>query len=416
MSHFETYDIACEECGSENEYKEYKSVNATLDPELREAIMDDSIFRYECHSCHHVTYYHHPLLYHDMEHRFMIQYSNDLKEFKESLHLMRIEGMITDYTIRWTNNWYVFKEKIEMLEHQRDDRIISIYKDILLEDFKKAYPEAGDAVVFYDFTDEETMVVISEEMDPKLYAFPAEWYENKKQDPLIQKILHYDTTINVDEDYSKRLFDLRILVDLAEVETETAVKLYALTAFDEAQIGDHVLVAHPGAIDGHIEGIIRQLYKKDARDVPAGTPFIEKVLPEESQEDIINGLHLESLLGDIQDNIEETQLIELMDLLLDVKVSFPLIKDLSSGELENVVIEAQGGELFIPLFTNKDEAKEQYDDSYLIVEDRFRRIIDQEHDEIEGFLINPYSDYFVADHNFLELLVQYEQSKRLQVN
>lgn len=70
---------------------------------------------------------------------------------------------------------------------------------------------------------------------------------------------------------------------------------------------------------------------------PAGTPFIEKVLPEESQEDIINALHLESLLGDIQDNIEETQLIELMDLLLDVKVSFPLIKDLSSGELENVV-------------------------------------------------------------------------------
>ena len=140
------------------------------------------------------------------------------------------------------------------------------------------------------------------------------------------------------------------------------------------------------------------------------------MLPEESQEDIINGLHLESLLGDIQDNIEETQLIELMDLLLDVKVSFPLIKDLSSGELENVVIEAQGGELFIPLFTNKEEAKEQYDDSYLIVEDRFRRIIDQEHDEIEGFLINPYSDYFVADHNFLELLVQYEQSKRLQVN
>lgn len=85
MSKMRTIKLTCPECGEEFEFDIYDSVNVSLDPNLREKVIDGSLFAAICPKCNHLEVLVHPFLYHDMERKFMIQldsYAN-LLDFKE---------------------------------------------------------------------------------------------------------------------------------------------------------------------------------------------------------------------------------------------------------------------------------------------------------------------------------------------
>ncbi|WP_288153692.1 CpXC domain-containing protein [uncultured Sharpea sp.] len=150
MSHYEVIPMQCPKCGNMNHFKNYNSINITVTPELKKAIMNDDIFKFECQDCHHVEYLRHQLFYHDTKNKIMLQYAKDPEEIEQTLAALKAEGLdLSSYKIRWTNNWYVFKEKIQIFDHHRDDRILAIYKENMLKKFYEEYPEAGHAVVFY---------------------------------------------------------------------------------------------------------------------------------------------------------------------------------------------------------------------------------------------------------------------------
>jgi predicted nucleic-acid-binding Zn-ribbon protein len=346
MSHYEIIPMQCPKCGSTNHFKNYNSINITTTPELKKAIMNDDIFKFECQYCHHVEYFRHPLFYHDTKNKMMLQYAKDPEEIEQTLAALKAEGLdLADYTIRWTSNWYVFKEKMQIFDHHRDDRILAIYKENMLKKFYEEYPEAGHAVVFYHADQGEKLVVVSEHMKAKFYYFPEQWYANMMMNPHVHKLLKYDTSIDVNEDYVKRVYNLDISVVIAKIQTDSFVDIYALHHLDFAKTGDHVLLEDKGK---EIEGVILKLEVMDARDVPAHVRFIKHIIKRRSIDDIEVSNHLEQIAKALYHENEVQLLSQLLHVLSEVKIYLPLIKDDKTGELNREVIRTNNHEPVMP--------------------------------------------------------------------
>ncbi len=52
----------------------WNSINVTLDPKMKEKVMDGSLFLWTCSKCGTTFRVPYPFLYHDMEHRFMVEF------------------------------------------------------------------------------------------------------------------------------------------------------------------------------------------------------------------------------------------------------------------------------------------------------------------------------------------------------
>ena len=132
MSKMHIEKITCPECGRENEYKFWDSVNVNLDPELKEHVLDGSIFDYSC-SCGYSTKLVHQFLYHDMEKKFMIQFSSpdNVEEYINSFEDVRKNPIINDNMmnrLRIVTDYNNLIEKIIIFDSNYDDKIIELIK------------------------------------------------------------------------------------------------------------------------------------------------------------------------------------------------------------------------------------------------------------------------------------------------
>jgi hypothetical protein len=66
--------VSCPECNEEQEVTIWRSINVTLDPELREKLFNAEINHFICKECGHGAFIEVPLLYNDMDRGFCIQY------------------------------------------------------------------------------------------------------------------------------------------------------------------------------------------------------------------------------------------------------------------------------------------------------------------------------------------------------
>ena len=65
--------FVCEKCMKEFTGQSYLSINAQINPELKEKVMDGSVFEIVCPHCGHRMIDIHPLVYNDMEKQAMIR-------------------------------------------------------------------------------------------------------------------------------------------------------------------------------------------------------------------------------------------------------------------------------------------------------------------------------------------------------
>ena len=71
-------EIVCRNCNYHSHIKSHTLVNSQLEPELKERIVQGTMFRYQCPCCHTVIAFIHSFLYHDNEQKLLI--GMDLKE------------------------------------------------------------------------------------------------------------------------------------------------------------------------------------------------------------------------------------------------------------------------------------------------------------------------------------------------
>jgi hypothetical protein len=74
MSHERLAEVECPQCGAARSVTIWDSLNADISPEARQELFQGKINTFECASCEAMILLPVPLLYHDMQRRFVVQY------------------------------------------------------------------------------------------------------------------------------------------------------------------------------------------------------------------------------------------------------------------------------------------------------------------------------------------------------
>lgn len=125
-------EVTCSRCDHNYDLVVYSSVNVTINPELKESVMTEAIFKSTCIHCDFMNYGVHDILYHDMDRKYMIYLSLPDHEnvmFFQKGSLSIVSKFIgDDYTFRVVRYPYQLIEKIKALESEKDDRLIEFLK------------------------------------------------------------------------------------------------------------------------------------------------------------------------------------------------------------------------------------------------------------------------------------------------
>ena len=134
MSLFREEHLECPFCHEDVLFTLYSSINVGLHPELKEKVLDYSIFKYQCPHCKKSDIVCHPVLYHDPENEIMIQVLWHEEEFgrpveKELQTLIELMGQ-KNYRRREVFGYCELVEKIRVFDAGLDDFAISLIKTI----------------------------------------------------------------------------------------------------------------------------------------------------------------------------------------------------------------------------------------------------------------------------------------------
>ena len=72
MSKHHIEKVTCPSCHHEGDFEVWDSINTVLDPEMKEKVLNQSIFLYTCPNCGETFRLNYPTLYHQMEDLVMI--------------------------------------------------------------------------------------------------------------------------------------------------------------------------------------------------------------------------------------------------------------------------------------------------------------------------------------------------------
>ena len=130
MSRPSEHPITCEGCGDQQKFTAWDSINATLNPELKDRLVKGDLNTFVCPSCSHRTTVEYGTLYHDMERRYMIALQLDEQEPRNELATLHESerGILEGYRFRLVHSRPELIDKIHVLDHGFDDRRFELFR------------------------------------------------------------------------------------------------------------------------------------------------------------------------------------------------------------------------------------------------------------------------------------------------
>lgn len=166
MSISELKAVECPHCMGNNKIVFYSSITPSSDESLRNSLLNDSLFKYNCIYCGYEARLTYPVLYNDVDRRFMIYYIPDCeKKVITDRVIEHDKTRIAPIKKRIVSDYNSFKEKIIIFESGLDDMALELTKLALKIKTEKKYGIKTDCgyFSFYDrrkigftFFDEET--------------------------------------------------------------------------------------------------------------------------------------------------------------------------------------------------------------------------------------------------------------------
>ena len=264
MSRRSEVTVICEKCRKEFNVEKYDSINATLDPELRNKFITNEIYLFKCPHCGNMHYKPYPVLYHDMEHKFMVQGGNliDVYNFHNfSFNDSPVGDLINeakkDYVLTGATSTVLAIEKVIALENGLDHRIATMYRVIETERYKRYakehdMPKPENSYLYYD--DKGNLIVVMEIRNQKTNE---EACINQPFDRKLYDKIYADYEVMVDSacDY---LFNTESAYNLLNIDTNN----YTKDIFDEEQ---YALIEdiNGETIFAHIPPFNKNHFKKD---------------------------------------------------------------------------------------------------------------------------------------------------------
>ena len=223
----------CPDCKKDFPFEFWQSVNIQMNPEMREKVLDHSIFNFKCPHCGMEGHTEYPFLYNDIQHSFMVQYcpdENAIDEYQEAFNKI-IEsdaniGALNNLHLRIVTNYFQLIEKIEIFESGFDDCLIELLKAKQIKELNTNNPENKIAFALFELRPNKelnkkepipTLVYINEDgeevsdcpismISNDISKIQEDYDYNKKKSFIID--MDWANSIVYSEKISSALFDL----------------------------------------------------------------------------------------------------------------------------------------------------------------------------------------------------------------
>lgn len=142
--------VSCPRCGEAVETRMWPGVNAEVNPNLREQVLQETLFNWTCPACGYVAQMAYPCLYHDKGRKFMIYLiPNGGKTELDAVDVDHAFPQIGYVQKRVVSSLAALKEKILVFEAGLDDRAVELVKlGACVGCGEKGRPEAAGRVFF----------------------------------------------------------------------------------------------------------------------------------------------------------------------------------------------------------------------------------------------------------------------------
>ena len=154
--------VICPHCGASVTVEVTPVINVSRQPELRDRIMDESLFHWNCTACDFRAQLVFPCLYHDPDRKFIVYL---VPEFSgEMLDDSEIEAQYPEMastTKRVVSGLTGHKEKIHIFESEADDMAIELTKLAVSSVVRKKYDRAIACAYFLHLDKEANTIGFS---------------------------------------------------------------------------------------------------------------------------------------------------------------------------------------------------------------------------------------------------------------
>ena len=164
MSRHHIEKVTCPSCHHEGDFELWDSINTALDPEMKEKVLNQSIFLYTCPSCGETFCLNYSTLYHQMEDLVMI-YLVPESEVKKTYEMFYGENALFDFRIekylaRIVTSPNQLVEKIQIFDAGKDDRIIELVKLLATDSILKNDPDIEFDELRFAVDDDGTNILV----------------------------------------------------------------------------------------------------------------------------------------------------------------------------------------------------------------------------------------------------------------
>ncbi|MBR4020495.1 MAG: CpXC domain-containing protein [Firmicutes bacterium] len=207
--------LNCPNCDMEIGFKPIEFVDVSTDPDYKEKIMNGQFFLVKCGECGAEIMVEYPVMYMDPEKKLNIYMAPDHDgELLEQLNSLDVPETDEDKDaiFRLVGSPTELLEKILLADGGRDDRIMELYKAIIVENIREDFPQVvPQDLLYYIDGDEEYLIV---------------WdFENEDGEQL---------TISVEEDLYQDLYN--DFIDALEIPANKYAEVDAVWLMDRVEV------------------------------------------------------------------------------------------------------------------------------------------------------------------------------------
>lgn len=213
MSMSSVEKIKCPQCGKEQDFTVWESINTVLDPELKERVRNKKVFEFKCEDCKYSANVDYGFLYHQMEDKMMIYYVQDEKGYEDARKFISGET-VTELVIDEIREQYLYRivtsqnqllEKLTIFDEGLDDRAIEIIKVMYLAEAEKEKIKFDEVLFDIGVSGEKQIIFLDDEQYVAHVGIADEVYEAIMQE------------------YISKMPDIR--KDTFEIDTEWAINI-----------------------------------------------------------------------------------------------------------------------------------------------------------------------------------------------
>ena len=211
-----SHTITCRACGRQQEFVVWETLNATLNPELKQRLLAGDLNTFVCDGCGDEAEVVYSMLYHDMTQHFMVWLLAEGGELPDLSTIGQLGGVIGEsmrsYRLRTVGSRNELVEKVLLFDSDFDDREMELFKLALVETMRRSGKAVEGTLLFAGTSDppEGRLIrfVLLHETGRKALAVP--WDEWDRVAPGLASLLPEPQAeagkwLRVDEAYARAL-------------------------------------------------------------------------------------------------------------------------------------------------------------------------------------------------------------------